>query len=90
MNEGKRQETLNEKRFNSFIDNSIKIDGTGHTVIQDSSLDNARISPAIEIDNNASPTKPPKRSVLEIIAWIISIGAGLVAVYEFVIKQLLS
>lgn len=72
---------------NSSIITVTTINGDGNTVIQDSSLDKARISPTIDKPTNKSPHNPPKRSWLEILAWIIGIIAGMVAIYEFIIKK---
>lgn len=49
---------------------------------QDNSLDKQKRT-------NIIPTKPPKRSVLEILSWIVAISAGLIAIYEFLIKKFL-
>ena len=70
------------------IDKSVKIgDGFSGVFAQDSDLSNALISPTTENKNNSNPAKPTKRSVLEIMAWIIGIAAGAVAIYEFIIKK---
>lgn len=37
---------------------------------------------------NISPTRPPSKSWLEILSWVIGIVAGLIALYEFVLKKL--
>lgn len=72
------------------IDKSIKIgDNFSGALAQDSDLSNARLSPTTETNTSNSPTKPPKRSVLEIITWIVSIVAGIFAIYEFIIKKFL-
>ena len=36
---------------------------------------------------NINQTKPSKKSVIEILSWVIGILAGLIAIYEFVIKK---
>ncbi len=56
--------------------------------IQESDLDNARISPTIQTINQITEPAANKKSVIEIIAWIVGIVAGLVAIYEFVIKKI--
>jgi hypothetical protein len=52
------------------------------------SLDNARISPHTQYTTNNNPANPPKRSWLEILAWIVGIIAGIIAIWEFGIKKM--
>lgn len=69
-------------------DHSVKIEGDGNLLAQNSHLDKARIKPAIEKHSNITPANTPKRSLLEIITWIVGIAGGLIVIYEFIIKKL--
>ena len=66
---------------------TVIVYGDGNVITQDSSLDKVRLRPMVQNTTNNTPHNPPKRSVLEILAWIIGIIAGMVAIYEFVIKK---
>jgi hypothetical protein len=61
---------------------------SNNNIVNQSSLDNAFDSP---ITQNISPNieiTPPKRSWLEIVAWISGIILFLMGVYEFVLKHI--
>ena len=59
------------------------------SMVGSQSLEQAFISPTTQKTNNNKPHNPPKRSWLEITAWITGIIAALIAIWEFVIKKLI-
>jgi hypothetical protein len=59
--------------------------GLSKPVFRDEPL-NKPINPTT---TSTTPIKPPKTSLAEKITWIVSIAAGLVAIYEFIIKRFL-
>lgn len=79
--------SLQQDKKTSSNTNNVTITGGTAVIIQDSTLDQARINPTIQNKTNNTTHNPPKRSVLEILAWIIGIIAGLVAIYEFIINK---
>jgi hypothetical protein len=85
--EGKYEINEEGKEKDSTLISVTNISGDGNTVIQRSSLENTRINSRSDITNNNTPHKPPKKSWLEILAWIIGVIAGGIAIYEFVIKK---
>ncbi len=65
---------------------TVNIIGDGNAVIQKSHLDNALVSPTIHKISNTTPSAP-KKSPIEILSWIVGIIAGIILIYEFLIKK---
>lgn len=51
------------------------------------SFDKALDKPTEQKTTNSSPSKPHKRSWLEITAWIVGIASGLFVIWEFILKR---
>jgi hypothetical protein len=86
-------ELENEKKMTfPVVGHQINIGGNVEKSIlsQDSDLrDNALESPKIESASSIIPANPPKKSWLEITAWIAGILVALITIYEFIIKPLM-
>jgi len=81
-------ESLKKGDSSVNIGNISVINGDKNSVNQ-SRLDNALESPITQIIKKNNPTKPPKRSILEILAWVTGILAAIAALYEFWLKNLI-
>ncbi|MGZ5135004.1 MAG: hypothetical protein ACXWCG_07635 [Flavitalea sp.] len=82
----RRQKELEEKNKISLPSVHIEGDVIG-SLVGSQSFESALIRPATQKTNNISPANPPKRSWLEITAWVVGIIAALFAVWEFVLKR---
>lgn len=85
-------ENENKGRHSEFTQPQIKVDNlsivTGNkNNINQSKLDN---SPKSVLTTDIKSNKENKRSWLEITGWIVGILAGLIAIYEFWLKNLLT
>jgi len=68
---------------------TMYVTGNNSIIANQSSFERARISPSMDTTNNTTPNSPNKRSLVEIIMWIVGIISGLILIYEFIIKQFL-
>lgn len=80
--------------FKKLLDNNPKIEqnvfvtGSGNSVFH-SGLDNVFAKPIKQKTKNQIESNPKKRSILELISWIVGIATGLLGIYEFVLKRFL-
>jgi hypothetical protein len=85
----------NKPTHTTVIDKSIKFEnsfnpsGDATNNINQSFLDNALASPIIQKIKKNKPTKPPKKSWLEIASWTFGIIAAIIVIYEFWLKHLM-
>jgi len=82
----KRDEKLEAKKQSEKPHIHIEGDAIG-SMLGNQSFDKALISPATQIHNNINDNNPKKRSVWEVAAWVASIAAAIIAVWEFLIKR---
>ncbi|MFT3701177.1 MAG: hypothetical protein QM802_02345 [Agriterribacter sp.] len=83
----RRNKRLSEKKEEDKLAptyNTMNV-GTNYGSIHQSLNDLSK--PAIQNTNNNNDAKPPKRSWLEILSWIIGIAIGAIGIYEFIIKK---
>lgn len=67
----------------------VNIVGVNNGILNQShSLEQDFTKPIIQTTVNNTDKIPKKKSVLEITAWIVGIIAGLISLYEFVLKKL--